>query len=279
MKTGLYGIVLVLALAVFPVLSAAATQEEAKVVEADGQVVLGDDSTIGQAKAAALNNARRAALEKATGVEVRGSSVVYNFQLINDLVVTATKGIIVSERIIENRCKSQEEHFYCTARIEATVKPLHVERRGDFAVTKAVVHRVDSDASKSVPVFQNKDEIQVRVMANQDSYLSIFSVDQYGNVARIYPNEYAGYGVLLPAGKELSLPDALQRQSGLKFRVSTPKGVKKAVESVLVVALKEKKHLLAGSVENPTIMDLMQELSNIDPSLWVEKTVGYEVRE
>jgi hypothetical protein len=272
-------IVFVFALVALPAFPAAAKPDDAVVVEAEGQVTLGDDSTIGQAKAAALNNARRAALEKATGVEVRGSSVVYNYQLINDLVVTASKGFIVRERIIENKCKSQEEHFYCTARIEAAVKPLHVERRGDFAVTKAVVHRVDSDASKHAPVFQNKDEIQIRVMANQDSYLSIFSVDQYGNVARLYPNEFAGYEVLLPAGKELSLPDALQRQSGLKLRVSTPKGVKKSVESVLVVALKEKKHLLAGGVENPTIMDLMQELSNMDPSLWVEKAVGYEVRE
>ena len=71
----------------------------------------------------------------------------------------------------------------------------------------------------------------------------------------------------------------MQRQAGLKFKVATPKGIKRAVESVLVVALKDKKQLLTGGSENPTLMDLMQELSNIDPSLWVEKTVGYEVRE
>ncbi len=258
-----------------PVLAA---HGELKVVEAEGEVFLGDDSTIGQAKAAALNNARRAALEKATGVEVRGSSVVYNFQLINDLVLTATKGVIVKEKIFENACKSKDEHLYCTAKIEASVMPLHLERRGDFAVTKAVVHRVGSDAAKLSPVFQSKDEIQVRAAANQDSFLNIFSVDQYGNLAKLYPNEYCTYE-MLPAGKELVLPDSLQRQAGLKFKVATPKGIKRAVESVLVVALKNKKQLLTGGSENPTIMDLMQELSNIDPSLWVEKTVGYEVRE
>jgi len=257
---------------------ALATHEELKVVEAEGEVFLGDDSTVGQAKAAALNNARRAALEKATGVEVRGSSVVYNFQLINDLVLTATKGVIVKEKIIENTCKSKDEHLFCTAKIEAGVMPLHVERRGDFAVTKAVVHRVGSDAAKLSPVFQSKDEIQIRATTNQDAYLSIFSVDQYGNLTKLYPNDYCGYEIL-PGGKELALPDTQQRQAGLKFRVATPKGVKRAVESVLVVALKDKKQLLAGGIENPTLMDLMQELSNIDPSLWVEKTVGYEVRE
>ena len=257
---------------------ALAAHGELKVVEAEGEVFLGDDSTIGQAKAAALNNARRAALEKATGVEVRGSSVVYNFQLINDLVLTATKGVIVKEKIIENTCKSKDEHLFCTAKIEASIMPLHLERRGDFAVTKAVVHRVGSDATKLSPVFQSKDEIQVRAAANQDSFLNIFSVDQYGNLAKLYPNEYCAYE-MLPAGRELVLPDSSQRQAGLKFKVATPKGIKRAVESVLVVALKNKKQLLTGGSENPTIMDLMQELSNIDPSLWVEKTVGYEVRE
>lgn len=278
MKKGIYQITFRVVIALLIATPAMAAEDKAQIVEAEGQVMLGDDSTIGQAKAAALNNARRAALEKATGVEVRGSSVIYNYQLINDLVVTATKGLIVSERIIENKCKLQEDHINCAARIEASVKSLHTERRGDFAVTKAAVRRVGSEVSKQNPVFQNRDELQVLAAANQDAYLSVFSVDQNGNLIKLYPNEYCGYEVL-PVGKELLLPDASQRQSGLKFRVSTPKGAKKAVESVLVVALKEKKRLLEEGVENPTIMDLMQELSNMDPSQWVEKTVGYEVRE
>lgn len=82
-------IVLILDLLAVPVFAA---YDEPVRVEAEGTILLGDDSTMGQAKAAALNNARRAALEKATGVEVRGSSMIYNYQLISDLVVTATKG-------------------------------------------------------------------------------------------------------------------------------------------------------------------------------------------
>lgn len=278
MKKGFCCIASVLALAVYAI-PASATHEEVRIVEAEGQVTLGDDSTIGQGKAAALNNARRAALEKTTGVEVRGSSVVYNYQLINDLVMTATRGLIVNERIMENKCKSEADHLYCTARIEASVQPLHAERRGDFAVTKALVHRVGSDASKSAPVFQNKDEIQITAMANQDAQLNIFNVDQNGNVDKLYPNEYCSIE-RTAAGSEVVFPNEAQRKNGLKLKVRTPKGVAKAVESVMVVALKEKKCLLGDkSIENPTITDLMRELSEIDPSLWAEKTAGYEVRE
>jgi len=96
---------------------------------------------VGQATAAALNNARRAALEKATGVEVRGTSTVYNFQLINDLVQTATRGIIVKEKVLTSKCSSENDQVSCSAKIEAWVKPLHAEKRGNFKITTADVHR------------------------------------------------------------------------------------------------------------------------------------------
>jgi len=171
-------------------ISAPVFAQDAVKGEAEGQVTLGDDSTVGQAKAAALNNARRAALEKATGVEVRGSSTVYNYQLINDLVVTATKGVIVKERVIENRCKSQDEHLYCTARIEAQVKALHTERRGNFKITSAGVHRPDRREEVTSPVFQSGDEIPIHAAANQDAHFNLFSVDQNGGVSKLYPNEH-----------------------------------------------------------------------------------------
>jgi len=62
--------------------------------------------------------------------------------------------------------------------------------------------------------------------------------------------------------------------------VRTPKGRKKAVESVLIIAAKGTVPLLdARKDQDLTITDLMKELSELDPSLWVDQTVGYEVRE
>lgn len=259
--------------------SAIAFAEDIKIIEAEGQVTVGDDTTIGQAKASALNNARREALEKATGVIVHGSSTVYNYQLINDLVIAATRGLIVKEIVKECACKTKDEHIYCAAKIEAHVKPLNLERRGSFLVKNASVQRPDRESAAKSAVFQNKDEIQVRVSVNQDSYMNIFSVDQYGNVVKLYPNEYVGQDVL-PVDRELIFPDDDLRKVGLKLRVRTPKGISKAVESVLVIATKDKMKLLADpEPANPTITDLMKELSELDPSVWAEKTAGYEVRE
>lgn len=253
--------------------------QDIKLVESEGQVTLGDETTIGQGKAAALNNARRAALEKATGVSVHGSSLVYNNQLINDLVLAASRGVIVEEQVLENECHEKDKHLFCTAKIKAGVKPLNLERRGSFAVTNVYVQRPDKEGPAKSAVFQNNDEIQIRAAANEDSYLHIFSVDQYGGISRLFPNSYVNYE-RVAAGKELLFPDQAQRKNGLKLKVRTPKKVPKAVESVLVIATKKPVNFLTEhSIENPTITDLMRELSVLDPSQWVESTAGYEVRE
>ncbi|MHB8846522.1 MAG: DUF4384 domain-containing protein [Nitrospirota bacterium] len=216
-----------------------AAHDEPVRVEAEGTILLGDDSTMGQAKAAALNNARRAALEKTTGVEVRGSSRVYNYQLINDLVVTATKGIIIKENVLRSSCTAKDDQVSCGAKIEAWVKPLHRERRGNFSVNKARVHRADKSDAPANPVFQNNDEIVIRASSNQDAWFSLFSVDQSGAVSKLYPNEYLKEE-RVPAGKEIIFPDEACRQGGVKLKVRTPRGRKKAVESVLIIATKEK---------------------------------------
>jgi hypothetical protein len=280
MTTNVTRSILFLIAVFFLIVSPVYAAEGLKVVEGNGQAILGEDTTMSQGKATALNNARRDALEKATGIEVRGSSVVYNNTLINDLVRTATKGLIVQEQLLENDCKIIDSRFTCVARIKATIKPLNMERKGNFAVTTASVRRPDKERASKSPVFQSNDEIQIRVMANEDAFLQLFSVDQYGNVSKLYPNPYVKQLKALPGGEDFIFPDDALRDRGLRLRVKTPKGVKQSIESVLVIAMKEKTPLLADkSLENPTITDLMKELSNLDPSEWAESTVGYEVRE
>lgn len=258
---------------------ALAGDDEPVRVEAEGTILLGDDSTIGQAKAAALNNARRSALERATGVEVRGSSTVYNFQLINDLVQTATRGIIVKENVLANRCTTDGERISCTTRVEAWVRPLQRERRGNFAVERAAVMRAGGTEPAASPVFQSGDELIIRASANQDAWFHLFSVNENGGLGMLYPNEYVR-AERLPAKREFLFPDDACRRNGIKIVVRTPRGRKKAIESVLVIATKENRSLLEGRADRDlTITDLMRELSELDPSQWVERTVGYEVRE
>lgn len=105
--------------------------------------------------------------------------------------------------------------------------------------------------------------------------MSIFSVDQNGNVIKLFPNEYQNPAVV-PSRKEFVFPENKLRARGLKLRVNTPKKLGKALESVLIIATKEEAHFLEDSaIQNPTITDLMKEPSELDENFpWAEKTVG-----
>jgi len=253
--------------------------ENLKTVQAQGEAYLSEETTPSEAKAVALNNARRQALEQAVGVVVHGTTAVYNYQLINDMVFTATKGLIVKETILEHKCQTRAEQISCIARIEATVKPLSLEKKGSLAIIKSVVQRPGKEGSALSPVFQKNDEIQVKVIVSEPSYLTLFSVDQHGNISKIYPNDYCNQTELDPE-QEFIFPNDTHRSSGLKLRVQMPKGKKKAIESVLVIATKGKTALLSGRrIDNPSLSDLMAELSEFDQSLWANATVGYEARE
>jgi hypothetical protein len=252
--------------------------ENLRIVETYGEAVFGEDTTTAQAKAAARNNARIRALEEAVGVQMRGSTVLYNSSLISDLVVTATKGLIVREEIIEDKPKIKDDQISYYYKLRAYVKPINIEKRGDFKILRAEVVRADSDRRLKYPVFQHDDEIQIRIKVNNDSYINIFSVSQDGMVSKLFPNKYFKSD-MLAAKETMVFPDNTQRALGLKLRVKTPKKLSKAIESVLVIATREKVEFLADeTIEAPMITDLMRELSEIDPSLWAEKTAGYEVR-
>lgn len=256
-----------------------ADTDEIKIVQAEGTAVLGENTTLAQAKNIALNNARRSALEQAVGVQIKGSSVIYNSDMISDYVVAATKGLIVRERFIEEpSCQGGGGNIRCRTKIEAHVKPLKQVREGRFRIRKAAILSPGRKTAAKAPVFNNDDEMQVSVRVSENSYVSIFSIDQYGNVSKLFPNQHFSKNSI-PADEEFIFPDDIQRNMGVKLRVRTPEKLNKAVESVMVIATKEKVDFLADHADElPTVSDLMREISEVEPSMWSEKTLGYEVR-
>ena len=257
---------------------AEAKQDNIQVIEKEGEAVLGDDMTQAQAKALALNNARRAAIEQASGVIVHGSSVVYNFQLISDLVASATRGVIVKEEILLDDVKKEGKQIVYYTKIRAHVKALEGREKSTLKILNASVNRYGSSPSSTAIVFQDNDEIQIRAKVNSDAYIHIFNISQDGLVTKLYPNDYFKSDVV-PANSLFTFPDEKQRTLGLKMKVRAPQNLSRAVETILIAATKEHVDFLsekkAGEV---TITDLMKELSEMDVLLWTEKIVGYEVR-
>lgn len=273
-----YSIVLSIFVSITLFLAFSAFADELITVIADGEAVLGEDTTPALARSLALNNARRSAIEQASGVTVRGLSVVYNSQLISDLISAFSKGLIVKEEILEDDIKKEGKHIAYFVRIKAYIKPLQQEKRKDFRIVRAEVFRTEGTPSKSNPVFQNNDEIQIRVGVSADLYLNIFSVSQDGRITKLFPNRYVKHE-RVSTGRDFVFPDDAQRKIGLKLRVHPPKNLLRAFETILIVAIKDKMTFLSDkNQDESTITDLMYELSELDQSLWTDKTIGYEVR-
>lgn len=214
-------------------------QDNIQLIEKEGEAVLGEDTTPAQAKAIALNNARRAAIEQASGVIIHSSSVVYNFQLIGDLIASATRGVIVKEEILLDDIRKEDKQIIYVRKIRAHIKTLEGKEKGNLKILRAFVNRYGYSLSNSSVVFQENDEIQVKAKINSEAYISVFGISQDGMVTQLYPNEYFKSETVSP-DNEFVFPNEKQRMLGLKLKVRTPKNLSSAVETILIAATKEK---------------------------------------
>lgn len=246
-------------------------------VFSEGKAFCGENTTPAESKALAINDARRKALEKATGVDVRGSSVVYNNILINDLISVATKGLIVREKIdsVEYEISNNGE-ITCSVKIEAEVQPLKAKGNRMLKISKADIFRIGAQTAMSDPVFQNGEEIQVKATLSGDGYLHLFNIDQKGNVTQLFPNDYVKNKKI--SKKQIFIfPSDDFRTLGIKLKVSNQKSQRRTIESIFVFATETERDLLPQEIEFPTLSDLMRNVSQIDHSLWDSKTIGYTV--
>jgi hypothetical protein len=251
-------------------------------VVVEGVIPFGPDTTLGEAKSRSRDEARRKAIEQAVGAFVKSQTIVYNAQVADDLVQSLVRGIVIEEQVIEEGVRQFETGLgpkalqYAT-RLRAKVKPVRMERRGNF-VLKAELNKA---------VFSEGEEMQIRAVATRDSYLHIFNVGQDDTVTVLLPNRFTRNN-FVEAQKELAFPDEAQREMGIRLRVFPPAGAKKTLEKIKLIATTTKIDLIQGKIREGTfatypgkdttlVTDLLKELSVLDESEWAEMTVPYEV--
>ena len=248
--------------------------------EAEGVVAMGQDTTLEQAQRGSLDAARRAAIEQAVGTFVKSSSVVRNFQLADDLIHTIVRGVIVEEKILRRGVvETQDGHgaLYQT-RIKAKVRGIPVERRGSFAVS-ARLNRV---------VFNEGDEVELRITPTQDAYLYIFNVGPDEHITVLAPNSHEAE-TPLRANREYHFPSETLLSKKVRLKTWLLPGSKKSSEKLKVVVTRQPVSLLKGQVaegvfmeykpsETALLIDLMRALGAMDPADWAEATLAYEVK-
>jgi len=271
-------VVLTVILGVAPVRAASSPQEIW--VEAEGVVAMGQETTLEAAQRGSLDAARRAALEQAVGTFVRGSTVIRNNQLADDLIHAVVRGVIVEEKILKRGVSDgQDGHgaVYQT-RIKAKVKGIPAERRGNFAVA----------ARMNRGLFNEGDEVELRITPTQDAYLYIFNVTQDEHITVLAPNSFEPE-TPLRASKEYRFPSEMLVGKKVKLKTWLLPGTTKSSEKIKVVVTRQPMALLKGRVaegvfmeykpsETALLVELMRELGTLDPADWAETTLDYEVK-
>jgi hypothetical protein len=271
-------IALAVILGVVPVRAASSPQEVW--VEAEGVVAMGQETTLEAAQRGSLDAARRAAIEQAVGTFVRGSTVIRNNQLADDLIHAVVRGVIVEEKILKRGVSDGLDGHGAVyqTRIKAKVKGIPAERRGNFAVT----------ARMNRALFNEGDEVELRITPTQDAYLYIFNVAPDEHITVLAPNSHEAE-TPLRASKEYLFPSETLLNKRIKLRTWLLPGTTKSSEKIKVIVTRQPVALMKGRVaegvfmeykpsETAFLIDLMQTLGAMDPADWAEATLPYEVR-
>ena len=147
--------------------------EEGEWVIAEAVVQLADDMTVQEARSRSRNEARRKAIEKAVGIFVKGTTVVYNYVLAEDLVQSIVHGLVTDEQILEEGVREvgQQSHERATlyvTKLKARVRPVQAERKAEFSL-KVMLNQT---------VFREGEDVEIRVSSDHDVYVHLFNIGQ-----------------------------------------------------------------------------------------------------
>jgi hypothetical protein len=269
---------LTLSVMMFLLIPYVACAEETQTIEATGTAFFTDYMTPVDARAIALNNARRIALEKVLGKTPRADSIVYDSAAIDGLIGFASAATIRSEEILESRWEPLEGgNMGWHTSISAKIDLVEQKDQKSLNIVEVSVGRPGIDQPDTL--FHPGEKIQVRLKVNKRSYLQLFGIDQNGLAFRLYPSRLTGQELIEP-DDTFVFPTKHEMRFGINIRVSDLKEADKLIESILVIVSKEKGKLLSREhILQATVSDIMKELSTMSRSRWAAKATSYEVKE
>lgn len=213
-------------------------------VTANGYSYLGENDTIKQAKAQAMKDAERKAIEQGTGIYLESYSTVNMNVLIDDEIKTLAAGYLTNKKVLVDQLEANPPRYHI--QIEAEVKcadlnkllqarkdeekvqqqPLSVE----FAV---VAERKLADGSwgevlvKDGSELKSYDKFQVHFKPNVDCYIYLLFYDSQGKASLLFPGEVMGKNNFVKKDTEVLAPG-----QNLFYELDTATGI----ETVYLIA-------------------------------------------
>lgn len=217
-------------------------------LEGESSVLVGEQDTRHQARAAAVEQARAAAVQDFLGVEI--DSTFMDFQqeglrgdarLTESILRTTRSGRIVKEQLLEEGFQdipASDEARACPScryhvKLKACVQPRDAAADKGFSV----------ELKLSRVRFVQGDEAKITVTATRDCHVYLYDVYDLGRGQErtdlVVPND-AVTQQALRAGQSWEYPDAQARERGVSLLAQLPhEGDEVSAETIRVVASKE----------------------------------------
>lgn len=208
-------------------------------VSGTGCYTYGDDQTPALAKRAALALAQEQAV-RSHHVFVQSSATVKNFQLEEDIVTTASTGMLQHTRIDKQEQKGQE---ICTS-ITAQISPVKLDEviqqkaKAKKVADAAQIPVLTEGSSFELKLWTNKqpgevyiegEDLEISVRSNRDAFLKVDYYVADGTVVHLVPNMFVD-DAFVQAGKTYTFGGRHARSG---FRITSPFGAEtiKAIAS------------------------------------------------
>jgi hypothetical protein len=248
-------------------------------------ITVGDTETLLAAQERARSEALRNAVEKATGVQVIGDTIIKNSQLDSDFTRAIAQGIAFDPKIIESKPSLNESggkwSIDWTVRLNAQVAPAK-------RVSHAFGAHIDLDGRTK---FIEKENMHFDVEVGEDSYIRVFNVGWDESVTTLIPNRYHKEK-FLRKGTTLRFPSAEEERQGIHLTAELPPelapGATSSKEKIIVIATRKDNLMLGDDFREAAfkvydgkstglMTDLLKTLYELDGADWAQYSVSYEI--
>jgi hypothetical protein len=205
-------------------------------LESEGLVTVSEQDSRHQARAAAVEEARKSAMQDFLGVEVHSRFMDFQQEGLRDqksltesILRTTRLGRILDEELLSEKYLDLPGCLACRYRVllKSCLIPIPDTSDKDF--------RVELGLSRTR--FVEGDEARLSVTASHDCYLYLYNVGMEWETALLVPNEIFPE-VRLGAGQTWEYPNEEARKRGVHLVAQLPKGKNISAETIRVVASK-----------------------------------------
>ncbi|NQU15421.1 MAG: DUF4384 domain-containing protein [Desulfobacteraceae bacterium] len=162
-------------------------EKRSSIHEVDGYAYLGENTTLGQARKAAIATAKRQALEMAR-TRIESNTLVREGILEYDLIQSGTEGYVTVLEQKDHGLKGNRYHVWIRAEVEYGLKPTGKQPDSSQILSP--------EAPLTVKVwtpqkrYRKGQKVVVHISGNRDFYARIVNVDSEGTITQILPNDY-----------------------------------------------------------------------------------------